>query len=138
LAGGPGPTGRRPPINTGENNGRAKLTWAAVKLIRQQYAKGEATQLELATHHGLSKTAIGDIIRNQRWIDPEYTPPGHRFVVSELDWDDVRRIRQQYAEGGTTLAKLAETYGLTPAAIGHIIRNRNWFDPNYGPRVRKP
>ena len=48
--------------------------------------------------------------------------PAH--VLTE---DQVRDIRRQHAEGSTQAA-LAETYQMSKAAIGKIVRRETWAD----------
>jgi uncharacterized protein YjcR len=47
-------------------------------------------------------------------------------VIKKLSVKDVRKIRQRYSAGGVTYYDLAEEYGVTFQAIGHIITRRNW------------
>lgn len=58
--------GRRAP-RTGENNGRAKLTWALVRTMRAEYAAGGVTHQELADKYEVTKTVAGNIIRGKLW-----------------------------------------------------------------------
>lgn len=50
----------------GERNPMAKMTEALVLEIRRRFADGER-QIDLAKAFGLSKPAICNIVRNQRW-----------------------------------------------------------------------
>lgn len=54
------------PITCGEHNGRAKVTSDQVAEIRERYAEGE-TQTALAPIFGLSRQAIGMIVRRENW-----------------------------------------------------------------------
>jgi hypothetical protein len=49
-----------------------------------------------------------------------------RGPVAVLDWEVVGEIKQLHTAGGVTLRKLAATYGVTPAQVGHIIAGRCW------------
>lgn len=44
----------------------------------------------------------------------------------KIDADAVKAIREKYAAGGVTYASLSREYGITPAAVGHIISGRSW------------
>ncbi len=58
----------------GEDHGRAKLTWAAVREIRAEYAAGGVFQRVLAAKHGVHQTVIGQIIRRKIWRDEKRAP----------------------------------------------------------------
>ena len=51
----------------GSSHTWAKITEQDVLSIRQQYNGGKISQQSLATQFGLSQTAIGQIIRRERW-----------------------------------------------------------------------
>jgi len=53
----------------GENSGRALVTWDQVHKMREQYECKEHTQQELAELNGLSRQAVGYIVRHETWID---------------------------------------------------------------------
>lgn len=52
----------------GERNGRAKLTQDKVGQIRNLYQSGEYSHAKLGVVFKVTKTQIGDIIRNKTWI----------------------------------------------------------------------
>lgn len=54
-------------IRRGEKNNKAKLTEAQVLEIRARYAVGGITQRELATEYGVSRPAVGYVIRRHTW-----------------------------------------------------------------------
>lgn len=62
----------------GEANGRAKLDWATVRRIRQQYTAREASGYALARQHRMASSTISGILTNALWHDPEYMPPPPR------------------------------------------------------------
>jgi DNA-binding XRE family transcriptional regulator len=51
----------------GEAHGASKLTLLEVEHIRATYARGAATQMDLAKEYGVSRTTIGQIVRNEIW-----------------------------------------------------------------------
>ncbi len=51
----------------GERGGHAKVTEAAVREMRAEYASGAITQAALARRHGLSEGAVANIIRRETW-----------------------------------------------------------------------
>jgi len=50
-----------------ERNGRAKLTWATVAEMRQEFAAGGKTKTELAKKYGVSLTAAKLAINGETW-----------------------------------------------------------------------
>lgn len=51
----------------GEQQGSHKVTADKVKIIRQRYAEGGITQMELAKEYGLKQPQISSIIRREFW-----------------------------------------------------------------------
>lgn len=51
----------------GEQQGSAKLTAEIVKQIRQLYATGEVTQLQLAARFGVSQSAVSHVLNHRNW-----------------------------------------------------------------------
>lgn len=51
----------------GEDNGRAKLTAAAVRFIRKRYAQGGVTFKQLARAFAVSDTTISSIVKRKIW-----------------------------------------------------------------------
>lgn len=47
-------------------------------------------------------------------------------MAAKLKPKDVLEIRRRYWEGDVSERELAEKYGVSPQAIGHIITRRNW------------
>lgn len=62
--------GRRKGINSGEQNGRAKLTYEKATEIRELYLLGETTQKELASRYSVCQTIISLILTNKLWVTP--------------------------------------------------------------------
>ena len=56
---------RRP---KGESHGNAKITWADVEMIRQQYASGGVTQRSIAEARGLTQTCVSLIVNYRTWV----------------------------------------------------------------------
>lgn len=59
-------------IRAGEDHGLAKLTWVAVRDIRDRLESGEK-QRDIALVYGVSQTAVSNIATGRRW-------GGHRSV----------------------------------------------------------
>lgn len=47
---------------------KAKLSMEKANEIRDRYAKGGVTQIELAEQYGVKKSIIGQILTNKRWV----------------------------------------------------------------------
>ncbi|WP_157266602.1 HNH endonuclease [Azohydromonas aeria] len=59
--------GLRKNINTGEQNGRAKLTQEQADEIRALYATSSRSQQSIADEYGVSQFAVSQIVRNKRY-----------------------------------------------------------------------
>ena len=55
------------PKQKGEKNGNSKLTEDDVREIRTRYANGNLLQQQLALEYGVSRKAIGNVIRRKTW-----------------------------------------------------------------------
>jgi DNA-binding XRE family transcriptional regulator len=47
-------------------------------------------------------------------------------MAAKLSEHDVWAIRKAYAKGDVLQRELAEKYGVSEQAIGHIVTRRNW------------
>ena len=52
----------------GENNANAFLTQDRADLIREEYATGQYTQVQLGKRHGVSQGSISHIVTNRVWV----------------------------------------------------------------------
>lgn len=59
--------GRRMRVNTGEKNGRAKLTEEQVRQIRASYKTGAVRQIDLAARYSVTQSMISAIVRGAFW-----------------------------------------------------------------------
>lgn len=55
-------------ITKGERNGRAKLTDAQVREIRDRYAAGGVSQPQLGREFGVTHAIIGNVVRRESWV----------------------------------------------------------------------
>lgn len=83
---------------------------------------------ELAKEYGITKGHLYNIISNKCWIDNNYenTRPknsGENNGRSKLTDDDVKKMRDEYLEGGTSYRELAIKYGVSRGHIFRIIKN---------------
>ena len=51
----------------GENNNHSKLSWEAVRYIRENYKKGETTHSQLAALFRVSRKNVGEILAGKTW-----------------------------------------------------------------------
>lgn len=123
----------------GERSGNAKLTADTVLEIRRLYANGGKSQQVIADMFNISRENVGLIVRNKRWAhlpsDVEHARvasqtnrarAGELHPTAKLTEDDIRYIRQRYAEGSISYKTLAKKFGVTLANIRFIILRRTW------------
>lgn len=53
---------------------------------------------------------------------------GERHPNSKLNWRLVRKIRKEYAAGGTSYPKLGRKYGVHHSVIGRVVINELWVE----------
>jgi hypothetical protein len=118
----------------GERVGGARLTADAVAEIRRLYADG-LTQAAIGARFGVTRECIGRITRAERWkhlggeslSDPQRRViKGERQGSAKLTEGQVLEIRSLYASHLYTYQKLAERYGVSPAAVRFIVTRRTW------------
>jgi hypothetical protein len=51
----------------GSRHGRARFTEKLVGEIRAEYARGEIRQVDLAQRLGVSRSAVGELLRGRNW-----------------------------------------------------------------------
>lgn len=99
------------------------------ELIKQDYAKGVYTMIDLAKMYGVSQSTISCTIRgahNQgnRNGEQKRRRTGHfRSKITEAQRDE---IRQKYATGSFTQTQLAVEYGVTQTRVSDIITGRDY------------
>jgi hypothetical protein len=117
---------------TGEQNGRATLTWKQVREIRRRYRDGERQHV-LASEFGVVRSVIGGICRNEIWVDDQYQNPrigktgpsrkrdGHARLTQAI----AEEIRERYRAGARQV-DLAALFGVTQPCISQIVLGKTW------------
>ena len=72
------------------------------------------------------KRATGE--RHGFYTHPEKRLHGERNGRAKLTWEDVRKIRAEYATGTISQTQLAKKYGVRQCQISEIIRNVSWVE----------
>ena len=118
----------------GERSGGAKLTSAAVIEIRARIADG-ALLTDVAAAFGVAPTIISGVAMGKYWksvpgaLAPEDRIPhqvrGEGHGRSKLTVQQVIEIRRRRSEG-VRYDNLAVEFGVSPSAIGLIVRRKNW------------
>lgn len=129
----------------GESNAQSKLTLEQVGEIREAYSVGGVSQAALGAQYSVSASTVGLIVRNEHWIDPEYTPnkdafgstlsnprphrAGENNPVSKLTRADVDRIRE-LAPRGAAITKLAQELGVSKKTVYNVVAGKTWKENN--------
>lgn len=79
---------------TGEKNGRAKLTSLKVRVIRMAFRKGTKSQRMLAEKYGVSSTTISRVIRGENWA---HVPRKSNKIRR---WNKARTVQRFYRAAG--------------------------------------
>lgn len=72
-------------------------------------------------YYGTGKRNSQDRKRDGTWMG------GENNGLAKLTWAKVTAIRQRY-DDGERMTALAAEYGVTPAAIGNVVRGKTWVD----------
>ena len=144
----------KPPVAGGEQHPQAKLSWAAVRAIRQRYLAGE-TQPELAAAHGVTPQNIYAIVQYRSWWpDPSApttarpAPVDHRSrprsVQSprppngHLTWAQVRAIRARFHHEPVTVRELAAEHHVSRATIQTVVAFKSYWPEPGAERTPRP
>lgn len=108
-----------------EAHSQAKLTPAKIAKIRRHYAAGGVSLAELAQQYGVSKPAIWKYVRNKSRKDaPGPTEPAR--PRTQMTDPLARELREAYAAGGVSIAKLARRYGFGQELISKVLKGQTW------------
>lgn len=113
------------PIVRGSAHGKAKLTELDVLKIRELYAAGGVTQEQLGLQFGIKQPNVSHIVRGDGWssVAGSVTRTRDRYRLNE---DHVREIRRLCATGDVKQRELADSYGISQAAVSSIICGVTW------------
>lgn len=128
---------------SGENNKNSKLCWKQVEEIRKKFDK-ECSQRELADFYSVSEGCVQAIVQNRSWVNKEYEhkidrnrnrermSKNHKDVSGTnnpravLNWDKVKKIREEYKNTKKSYRDLSVIYGVSKPSIRDIIKFRSW------------
>lgn len=131
---------------SGEDHPNATTTWSTVKALRASALKEYTPRKELAERFGMTLSNMDKILWNQSWVDPDYDPtlrkprvPPRGFINpnSSLSWGIVREIRERRQRVWESHEAVASAYGLKKSAVGYILSNKTWQDPDFDPSTIK-
>jgi hypothetical protein len=102
---------------------RTALTFARAQQVRDALleAKCRGDHGRIAEHFGISKSTLSAIASGKRWVHPDQPPPPN-LSERRLTQDQHRAIVAEFTGEWGQKKRLAEKYGVTPAAIGYILR----------------
>ena len=125
----------------GSSHGCSILTEDDVFEIRELHAKGELTQQQIADKFNVTNGSVSQIILCKTWqhtIRPKdleivkaRRAKGNLFAGESqsqaiLKNEDVLRIREMYAAGGWSHARIGKLFGVHGGTIGGIVRRKSW------------
>lgn len=110
--------GNRPPVRSGEENGRAILTDEQVRKLRERSCKGEIGTI-LAAQYGITAVSVWQIVTGKTRLEAggPIRESGPRHKLSK---EDIIEIRRLVAEGKTQTS-IAKKFGVDPSHISRLI-----------------
>lgn len=105
---------------SGENAPQSKITYIIANEIREKYSTGNYKHFDLSKEYNISKTMIGNIIRNEYWIDTE-NKYEQKLFGRKLDNKQLEEIASRI-NSGEYIKDLAKEFG--------ISRNNLWSNLN--------
>ncbi len=99
--------------------------------IESRFKTGPGTRM-LAKEYGVSRCAISNAAWGISFAHvPWDGPPQWKYPVggaarAKLTKHNAQAIRAAYRQGGTTVRKLAEQYGVGKSTIHHLLQGDSW------------
>jgi len=116
----------------GVDSAKAKFSAGEILKIRERYAAGGITCLEIAVANNVDETTISGIVRGDTYTliggplsDPKSLCRGETHPCAYLTVDKVRQIRALRA-AGHTLKGIGQIVGATKDAVYDVIRGKTW------------
>lgn len=133
----------------GEEHASAKLTWDIVREIREKYSSDKnALYSTLAREYNIARSTIESIIKNQAWVDENYTPPTNSNywnnrgysskpqktrkpnmlnIKPRLTFAQAEEIREKYFGSIISQKVLAKEYGVTRSLISAVVNRKGGY-----------
>ncbi len=118
-------------VARGERHANALLTEAQVAEIKTAYTGAWGQQKTLAEKYGVSRMAIGQIVRGENWrhvdVPVEITATPSDRKNARLTAEQVAAVLDEYrGPVRGELVRLAKKYDVLPRIISNIIRGKSW------------
>ncbi len=106
------------------NRGKNKLSLNKATKIRKEYAQGNTCYRELGEKYNSSTSHISNIINNKHWNDKNYKPTFKNGVKMKFSFKTICKMKNEYKNTKTTVAKLAKKYNIDQSYACKIIKNK--------------
>lgn len=127
--------GRHHPVYLqGVRNGQSVLSDRDVSGIVRLH-DGGLTQVAIAEQYGITQSAVGKILRGERWQHltgglarsrPTRRASGDTHHNAKITRADAETIRHRYAADGCSQQSLADEYGISQHGVSQIVRGLRW------------
>lgn len=115
----------------GSENGMAKVSDKEVFEIRELYAKGQLSQVEIGNLYGLKDSMIGCITSGKNWRDVGGTITiieDKRDKIAKLNKKEVSEIKTLLKTTSLGQKEIAKMYDVDARTISAINRDKIWRD----------
>jgi hypothetical protein len=110
------------------NNGLLSICKIDMKIadnIRDLYNSGKSLN-ELRDLYNLSKQNLSFIVRNETWINPNYSYKYNNTGIEKINYKIAEEIRGLYKLGGLSHNDISNRYGISRRSVGNIINKKYW------------
>lgn len=105
---------------SGENNGRANLSWELVNQIRHENLSG-LYKSDIAKRHNLPISTINNITQNKTWKDPSYIVPPIKHKNYKVNPDLISNI-VMFRNSDYSQDIIAKKVGVSQALVSRVLR----------------
>jgi DNA-binding XRE family transcriptional regulator len=112
------------PRRAGERNRNSRISDTDAAEMRRAYASGEDTQQSLADRFGVTRAAVGYVVRGQTHAH-QGGPTSTNNVRRKLSDDQRAEVIALWNAGGHTRQQIGDMFGVTRQAIGSILKKHS-------------
>ncbi len=119
------------PITGRSTHLRRHLTNRQAKMIREDYAEGGSTQMDIADRFGVSQYTVSSVLLGKTYADaggPIRSPDSPRVNGRSLSPAQARQMREDYARGNVTQRELVKRYNVSETSVSNVLTGKSYVD----------
>lgn len=107
---------------------KSKLNKKIAKAIREDYARGEISQRQLAKKYQVHNATVSAVVRNETYYDENYE---YKSRYTDLTFKQATEIREHYKNNNISMVELSLLFDVANSTIWRVLNNEINIDKNY-------